>query len=279
MFSTMMTDESTMMPKSTAPIDSRLADLPRRNSTEKANSSASGMLMATISAVRTLLRNMSRMTVTRPMPTSRFSVTVSVVTWSRSVAVVVGLDLDAGQHPAGGGIVELLDLGLRRPSGRAACPRSCAAARCTPPCRPRRGRRRRGVSGEPGGPLAVGLPIADPPQPRLVADDDALVRSNWPGETRPPSTTSSTRTGWLLTEVITRRRMSRMRRCSSARRMAAAATGFFSPSTLFTGSMPAAEQADAAHRHGDLALVDVVAAHGGVAVGQRGLQAGRRVMP
>ena len=49
MFSTMMTDESTMMPKSTAPIDSRLADLPRRNSTAKANSSASGMLMATIS--------------------------------------------------------------------------------------------------------------------------------------------------------------------------------------------------------------------------------------
>ena len=50
MFSTMMTEESTMMPKSTAPIDSRLADLPRRNSTEKANSSASGMLMATIKA-------------------------------------------------------------------------------------------------------------------------------------------------------------------------------------------------------------------------------------
>src|SRR6267378_3403592 len=52
MFSTMMTDESTMMPKSTAPIDSRFADLPRRNSTAKANSKASGMLMATISALR-----------------------------------------------------------------------------------------------------------------------------------------------------------------------------------------------------------------------------------
>ena len=52
------------MPKSTAPIDSRLADLPRRNSIEKANSSASGMLMATISALRTLLRNMSRITIT-----------------------------------------------------------------------------------------------------------------------------------------------------------------------------------------------------------------------
>jgi len=39
-------DESAMMPKSTAPIDRRLADLPRRNNTAKANNSASGMLMA-----------------------------------------------------------------------------------------------------------------------------------------------------------------------------------------------------------------------------------------
>ena len=60
MFSTMMTEESTMMPKSTAPMDSRFADLPRRYSMEKANSSASGMLMATMRAVRMLLRNMNR---------------------------------------------------------------------------------------------------------------------------------------------------------------------------------------------------------------------------
>ena len=50
----MMTDESTMMPKSTAPMESRLADFPRRKSTAKANSSASGMLTATIRAPRTL---------------------------------------------------------------------------------------------------------------------------------------------------------------------------------------------------------------------------------
>ena len=85
MFSTMMTDESTMMPKSTAPIDSRLADLPRRNSTAKANSSASGMLMATMNAARTLLMNMNRITTTSMMPTSRFSCTVSVVTLISSV--------------------------------------------------------------------------------------------------------------------------------------------------------------------------------------------------
>jgi hypothetical protein len=76
MFSTMMTEESAMMPKSTAPIDSRLADWPRRNRTENANSSASGMLIATIRALRTLLRNMSRTSVTSTMPTLRFSRTV-----------------------------------------------------------------------------------------------------------------------------------------------------------------------------------------------------------
>ena len=74
-----------MMPKSTAPIDSKLADLPRRNSTAKANSSASGMLTATIRALRTLLRNISRMTATSSIPTSRFSSTVSVVVLIRSV--------------------------------------------------------------------------------------------------------------------------------------------------------------------------------------------------
>jgi len=79
-FSTMMTDESTMMPKSTAPIDNRLALLPRTYSTQKANSKANGMLSATISALRTLFRNSSRMPVTRTMPINKFSWTVSVVT-------------------------------------------------------------------------------------------------------------------------------------------------------------------------------------------------------
>ena len=68
MFSTMITEESTMMPKSTAPMESRLADLPRRKSIAKANSSASGTLMATINALRTLLRNISRTTATRRHP-------------------------------------------------------------------------------------------------------------------------------------------------------------------------------------------------------------------
>ncbi len=80
MFSTMITEESTMMPKSTAPMDNKFADLPRTKSTDTANISASGTLMATISAVRTLLRNSKSTTVTSPMPASRFSRTVPVVT-------------------------------------------------------------------------------------------------------------------------------------------------------------------------------------------------------
>jgi hypothetical protein len=80
-----MTEESTMMPKSTAPMDSKLADFPRRNSMEMAKSSARGMLIATIKAVRMLLTNMKRMTTTNTTPAIRFSVTVSVVTSIRSV--------------------------------------------------------------------------------------------------------------------------------------------------------------------------------------------------
>ena len=132
-----------------------------------------------------------------------------------------------------------------------------------------------------GGPLAVGAPVADPSQPRLMADDDALLAGYLPGESRPPSTTSSTRTGWLLTEAMTSAAdVAGSRRCSSPRRIAAAAvTGSVRPSTFFTGSGAAAEQADAADGHGDLALVDVVAADGGVAVARSRVCSWASVMP
>ncbi len=68
-----------MMPKSTAPMERRFADLPRKKSIAKANNSARGMLIATINAVRTLLKNINKISTTRPTPTSKFSVTVSVV--------------------------------------------------------------------------------------------------------------------------------------------------------------------------------------------------------
>jgi hypothetical protein len=81
----MTTVESTMMPKSTAPIDSRLADLPRKKSMEKAKSSASGRLRAMMRALRTLPRNISRTMLTSAIPRKRFSRTVAVVTWISSL--------------------------------------------------------------------------------------------------------------------------------------------------------------------------------------------------
>jgi hypothetical protein len=52
MFSTMKIAPSTSIPKSTAPMDSRLADAPRRSRQKNANRSASGMVTATISPAR-----------------------------------------------------------------------------------------------------------------------------------------------------------------------------------------------------------------------------------
>ena len=57
MFSTMITVASTMMPKSIAPIDSRFADSPLSTRMTTANSSAKGMVAATISALRRSPRN------------------------------------------------------------------------------------------------------------------------------------------------------------------------------------------------------------------------------
>ena len=174
MFSTMMTEESTMMPKSTAPMESRFADLPRKYSMEKANSKASGILMATMMAVRMLLTNMNRIDddeqhADHQVFRHRLGGDVEQVR-----AVVIRLDLHAGQLPPGRGVVELLDFLLDVFQGgqgilvlahqhdaldhvvlvMADVGESC-------------GRSRR--------PLAVGLPITDSPEARLVADDDALL--------------------------------------------------------------------------------------------------------
>ena len=53
MFSTITTAPSTRMPKSIAPIESRLAGMCRRSRQMKANSSDSGIVIATISPERT----------------------------------------------------------------------------------------------------------------------------------------------------------------------------------------------------------------------------------
>ncbi len=83
MFSIMMTVESTTMPKSTAPSEIRFAGVRVATSPMNAMSSARGMLMAVMIAARACPRKMKRIAVTRLIPTSRFSITVCVVIFTR----------------------------------------------------------------------------------------------------------------------------------------------------------------------------------------------------
>ena len=85
MFSTMMTVASTMMPKSMAPIDSRLADSPLSTSTTTANKSAKGMVAETISALRRSPRNSHWIRNTRQTPITMLCSTVLVVTSTRTL--------------------------------------------------------------------------------------------------------------------------------------------------------------------------------------------------
>ena len=84
MFSTMMTEASTIRPKSIAPTDSRLADSPRSTIRPIANDSANGIVVATIMALRRLPRNSHCSRKISTMPASMLCSTVCVVTWMRS---------------------------------------------------------------------------------------------------------------------------------------------------------------------------------------------------
>ena len=259
MFSTMMTEESTMMPKSTAPIDSRFADLPRRKRTEKAKSRASGRLMAMIRALRTWPRNISRTIdderhAEEEVLPDRLGGDVD-----EFVAVVVGDDLDARQEPARGP-VQLLDLrldGLER-------------------------RQRVGPLAEHHealdgivlvDPDAVVLPLRphrrgaaedDPAESRLAADDDPLLADFLPGRDRP-----------AFDDVLDADR-DVVRRGEDdlpdladppsllGRRWSRAATGSVIASAAAPGPALADEPEPADHLHG-LALDEVVAADVGVA--------------
>ena len=83
MFSTTMTVDSTMMPKSTAPSEMRFAGVPVNTMPANAASSASGTLSAAMSAARPSPRNSQSISATSAMPTSRFSTTVCVVSLVR----------------------------------------------------------------------------------------------------------------------------------------------------------------------------------------------------
>jgi len=71
-----------MMPKSTAPSEMRFAGVPVNTIPQKAAISARGMLTAATAAARACPRNTQRTTVTRTMPTRRFSSTVPVVSFT-----------------------------------------------------------------------------------------------------------------------------------------------------------------------------------------------------
>ena len=76
MFSIMMIVESTTIPKSTAPNDSRLADCPVATSAMIATVSASGMFSAVMIAARVSLRKSTSTKKTKTIPMRTFSRTV-----------------------------------------------------------------------------------------------------------------------------------------------------------------------------------------------------------
>ena len=75
-FSTTMTAPSTMIPKSIAPSERRLAGIPRSVRPMNVASSERGMITATIAAARTLPRNKSSTAPTSMAPSSKFLNTV-----------------------------------------------------------------------------------------------------------------------------------------------------------------------------------------------------------
>ena len=83
--STMTTVESTMMPKSMAPSESKLAGMPRRYMTMKAKTRAKGMARAEMRAARHEPSRMVRRTMTMSMPSSSVRATVWTVSRTSSV--------------------------------------------------------------------------------------------------------------------------------------------------------------------------------------------------
>ncbi len=77
----MITEPSTIVPKSIAPKLMRFAEMPKMAMPRNANRSESGMVQATTRAARQLPRNASRTTMTSEAPMSRLSRTVPIEEW------------------------------------------------------------------------------------------------------------------------------------------------------------------------------------------------------
>ena len=84
-FSTMITELSTIKPKSIAPRLSRLAAMPDCSMTLPANSMASGIAVATIRPARRLPRNANSTATTSRAPASRLCFTVRITLSTSSV--------------------------------------------------------------------------------------------------------------------------------------------------------------------------------------------------
>ncbi len=97
----MITVASTTNPKSIAPTDSRFADSPRSTMSPIANDNANGMVMATITALRTLPRKAHCRMKISTMPAIMLCSTVRVVTWIEIAAIVNALDADSGRQDPG----------------------------------------------------------------------------------------------------------------------------------------------------------------------------------
>ena len=98
-----------MRPKSIAPTESRLADLPRSTRMPTAKNNANGMVAATISALRRLPRKTHCRKISA-MPYAMLCSTVRVVISIEVLAIVDALDAHARRKD--GGIVDALDLAL-----------------------------------------------------------------------------------------------------------------------------------------------------------------------
>ena len=82
--STITTAPSIMIPKSIAPIESRLADIPIARKQMNANNNANGMTTATITVVRQSAMKIKTIKVTNNIPSIRLCVTVLTARFTKS---------------------------------------------------------------------------------------------------------------------------------------------------------------------------------------------------
>ncbi len=82
--STITTAPSMMIPKSIAPIDNKLADMPFNLRQIKANNKASGIMSDTMSVVRQSAIKRNTITVTKMIPSNILCSTVCVAKFTRS---------------------------------------------------------------------------------------------------------------------------------------------------------------------------------------------------